>query len=88
MTIASVLQHLRKEAAEFLDQGGTMTDFEAMARKAFLTEALHLEGGNRSRAARLIGTHRNTLARHMQELDLRKVFPDSRGSRPLPKTSQ
>jgi DNA-binding NtrC family response regulator len=88
MTIASVFQHLRKAADEYLDAGGSLRDFEDQARKAFLMEALALEGGNRSKTARLIGEHRNTLARHMQELNLREVFPDSRGSRPLPKPAK
>jgi DNA-binding NtrC family response regulator len=57
---------------------------EAMmnARTCIIQLALKKTGGNRSRAARILGVHRNTLARHMQALGLDKVFPDSRGKRP------
>ena len=88
MTIATTLELMRKAADQCLDQGLTLRDFEAWARKAYLMQALDLEGGNRSRTAKLIGEHRNTLARHMQELNLREVFPDGRGSRPLPKPAK
>lgn len=52
------------------------------AREFMIRLALTKSGGNRCKAAELLGVHRNTVNRHMELLDLMSAFPSDRGRRP------
>lgn len=52
------------------------------ARLGVISLALTQSKGNRSHAATSLGIHRNTLARHMQELGLNSWPGGERGRRP------
>lgn len=52
------------------DAGMTLDDYLLHARKAYVEEQLKRTKGNRTAAARALGTHRNTLLRSIHELGL------------------
>lgn len=52
------------------------------AREVMIRLALTKSGGNRCKAAELLGVHRNTIQRQMELLGILSDFPSDRGRRP------
>lgn len=76
---------LESLVAEMLDKGITLNEARTELERRFLQRALTLTGGNRSRAARKLGMHRNTLGRMMSELHLHADGTTAAARRAAPK---
>jgi DNA-binding NtrC family response regulator len=50
--------------------GITLNEAERAFKKAYIIESLKMHRGNQCRAAKAMGSHRNTLARDCAELDI------------------
>jgi DNA-binding NtrC family response regulator len=53
-----------------IDQGILFSDAVAEFEKQFIQRILNMSKGNRSKAAKALGIHRNTLSRKVNELGL------------------
>ena len=53
-----------------IDQGILFSDAAAEFEKQFIQRILNMSKGNRSKAAKTLGIHRNTLSRKLEELRL------------------
>jgi two-component system nitrogen regulation response regulator GlnG len=62
---------------QMVDHGISYEDALSEFEKRFIKKVLEKSKGNQSRAAQLLGIHRNTLSRKIEELDL-----DHRPKRP------
>ncbi len=65
-------QQLEKLIGEMVEKGVLYADAQREFEKRFIARVLASCSGNLSRAAALLGIHRNTLARKMAEYRLRK----------------
>jgi transcriptional regulator with PAS, ATPase and Fis domain len=55
---------------QMVDHGITFGDAMSEFEKRFIRKVLEKNNGNQSKAAQLLGIHRNTLSRKIEELDL------------------
>ena len=55
---------------QLVDRGVRFSAAQPEFEKKYIRQVLEQTGGNRSRAARLLGMHRNTLSRKMEEYQL------------------
>lgn len=69
--ITPIVQQMRRTALAFMAAGGTYKEYLKCASVAMLVEVLEKEGGNKSRAAKTLGKHRNTLDRQMKILGVK-----------------
>jgi DNA-binding NtrC family response regulator len=60
-----LLAHLRQAARKMLSVRAQMPYAKFMFEHTMQLEALEITRGNRSRAAQLLGVHRNTFTRHL-----------------------
>ena len=65
-------EQLEKLIGEMVDKGILYVDAQREFEKRFILRVLARCDGNLSRAAAVLGIHRNTLSRKMAELHLRK----------------
>lgn len=72
MAEAAVREQLEKLIGEMVDKGILYMDAQREFEKRFIVRVLARCNGNLSRAAGVLGMHRNTLSRKMAELHLRK----------------
>jgi DNA-binding NtrC family response regulator len=63
---------LEQLVAEMVDRGIDFEDGQREFDKAFITRTIQRCDGNLGRAATKLGMHRNTLARKLQELKIRR----------------
>jgi DNA-binding NtrC family response regulator len=63
---------LEQLVTELLGKGVRYEDAQREFEKRFITQALQKMDGNLSKAADLLGMHRNTLSRKMSEYRLRR----------------
>ena len=63
---------LEQLVAELLGKGVRYEDAQREFEKRFITHALQKVDGNLSKAANLLGMHRNTLSRKITEYRLRR----------------
>jgi len=69
---AALREQLEKLIGEMVDKGILYVDAQREFEKRFILRVLARCDGNLSRAAAVLGIHRNTLSRKMAELHLRK----------------
>ena len=69
MAMREQLEHL---VSEMLTKGVRYDDAQREFEKRFIAHALQKMDGNLSKAADLLGMHRNTLSRKMAEYKLRR----------------
>jgi len=55
---------------QMVDHGISFEDALSEFEKRFIKKVLEKSNGNRSKAAQMLGIHRNTLSRKIEELDL------------------
>lgn len=67
---------------QMVDRGISFEDALGEFEKKFIKKVLEKSSGNQSKAAQLLGIHRNTLSRKINELDLdHRPKPRKRSSR-------
>lgn len=76
--IATIGSHLKKVTRLAVIAGIQARELQKAVRRDLVIEAMKASRGNQCRAARLIGCHRNTLTRMLDEFDL----PSSIGKSP------
>jgi DNA-binding NtrC family response regulator len=62
--ILALKESYRKMLAELADCGVPLQDVVKQVRKDYITAALRIANGNKTRASQMIGCHRNSLWRH------------------------
>jgi len=67
-----VRELLERLVAEMVARGIRFEDAQREFEKRFIAQALSSTDGNLSKAADLLGIHRNTLSRKMQEYRIRR----------------
>ncbi len=67
LKLESVVQGLL--SAKTNGRDNILSEVQGMVERIFVRTAMHLSGNNISRASRLLGISRNTLARKLRELD-------------------
>ncbi len=68
--LPSVLRHTAKEMIQYGEQGNIYNKLVKETETILLKEALEACGGNRSKAARVLGINRLTLRRKLEEYDI------------------
>lgn len=68
--------------AQLVDRGVPLTAAMMEFEKKYIRRVLDRTSGNQSRAARLLGMHRNTLSRKIEEYQLELVSANGNGRRP------
>ena len=74
----------REFAQAALDAKVGEDDYLWIARTALLVEAIKKAGGNKSKAAHLLGIHRNLLARRLERFKLEAVVAEVKRNQDLP----
>ena len=69
---ASMKQKLDELITEMIEGGIRYPEAKREFEKRFLFQVIEREKGNHSRAARVLHIHRNTLAKKIQDLKLRR----------------
>lgn len=64
------MQTINETAEKMLEAGMTLDQAEKMIRAAVITAAMLQTGGNQCKSAELLGVHRNTLGRALDECNL------------------
>lgn len=62
--------HIRAVTAAIIDAGLNYEEAQALMRKTYMIEVLRRNRGNQCKTAALIGVHRNTIGRHLEELGI------------------
>jgi len=74
----------REFAQAALDAEVREDDYLWIARTALLVQAIKKAGGNQSKAARILGIHRNLLARRLKRFKLEAVVREVKRLQELP----
>lgn len=71
----SIKQTFEELVDHLVDGGFFLEEAVEILERTVITRALERTGGNRSAAAKLLGIHRNTLQRKMQDFKLERKPP-------------
>jgi DNA-binding NtrC family response regulator len=71
----SVKQTFEQLVDHLMDGGFFLEEAVEILERTLITRALERTGGNRSAAAKLLGIHRNTLQRKMQDFKVERKPP-------------
>ncbi|HLY59315.1 MAG TPA: helix-turn-helix domain-containing protein [Terriglobia bacterium] len=75
-------EQLESLVSQMVDRGISYEDALGEFEKRFIKQVLEKSNGNQSKAAQILGIHRNTLSRKIEELDLdHRPKPRKRSSR-------